>query len=302
MKKLNYALGIMMLGIFASCGGGDSDSVTLTVEPQLGELSDFISIKESDLVVNLKNGKEDGEAVKTIVAALPFTVTKGIQADSRLEFEFVVLDKDHNEIGELPSCYFDDEKYDWDNSPYNHILVPGNYRVQVEKTRSIESWKENNYQEDWDKIRKEGKFVEIKIPTRYLKFAPYNSPTVTSDSYSSDNNSNNYEGIEAVEGIDMASFDDDDYDSSEVSQEDKAALLSEFNEALNEYKATTKEALALAKKVKGGDEAASVELLQKSSECTALSNKILDLAKKLGDPTLMNKYQKINAEYVNGLH
>lgn len=301
MRKFSYALGIIMLGIFASCGGGDSNSVTLTIEPQLGEIGNFISISDNDLIVSLKEEKEEGEDVKSIVSSFTIQVTKGIQTDRRIGFEFMVLDKDHNQISRLPSCYIEEDKFDWQNEPYHHILVPGNYRIQIHESQSLKDWKEDNSQEYWDKIRKEGKFVEIKISTTHLKFAPYTSTADVNESISADNTYNSMDEIEEAESGVIEDDEDSNQSTSSPSPTDNSALLSEFNEALNEYKSLTKEAIALSKKVKAGDQNANLELLQKSAECTKLSTKILDLANKLNDPTLIAKYQKINLEYMNGL-
>ena len=304
MRKFNYALGIMMLGIFASCGGGDSNSVTLTIEPQLGEIGNFISISDNDLTVSVKDEKEEGKDVKSLVSSFTIQVTKGIQTDSRIGFEFMVLDKDHNQISRLPSCYIRDGKYDWDNKPYHHILVPGSYRLQINESQSLEDWKEDNSQEYWDKIRKEGKFVEIKISSSYLKFAPYAGMADTNELISADNTENSINSMDEPEEVEADEIEDDEdsnQTTSSTSSTDNSALLSEFNDALNEYKSLTKEALALSKKVRAGDQSANVELLKKTAECTKLSTKILDLAKKLDDPSLIAKYQKINLEYMNGL-
>lgn len=306
MKIFNYALGFIMLGIFASCGGG-SDSVTLSVEPQLGEIGDFISISDNELIVNLKEEKIEGEDVKSIVSSFNILVTKGIQTDSKINFAFMVLDKDHNEISRLPSCSIEDTKYEWDNEPYRYILTPGNYRIQIHESESLEDWKENNSQEYWDKIRKDGKFVEIKISSSYLEFAPYTSLSDSKElnlDYNSSNEADEIEeadGIEETNGIEGDDEIEEDSKQSTSSSTDNSALLSEFNEALNEYKSLTNEAIALSKKVKAGDENAKLELIKKSGECTKMAAKIVEMAKKLDDPKLMAKYQKINLEYMNGL-
>lgn len=302
MKKF-YLIVAALTVILSSCGGRDSNSVTLIIEPQLGEIGNFISINDNDLTVSLKEEKEEGEDVKSIVSSFTIQVTNGIQTDSSIGFEFMVLDKDHNQISRLPSCYIHEEKFDWNNEPYHHILVPGNYRLQIHESQSLEDWKEDNSQEYWDKIRKEGKFVEIKISSSYLKFAPYTSMVDVNESTSADNtyNSINRRDDEEVEAFVIEDDEDSNQSVSSPSPKDNSALLSEFNEALNEYKSLTKEAIALSKKVKAGDQSANVELVQKSAECTKLSTKILDMANKLDDPTLVAKYQKINLEYMNGL-
>lgn len=90
-------------------------------------------------------------------------------------------------------------------------------------------------------------------------------------------------------------------DSSEDEVVDKNELKKEAEEILKEYKKLVQEAIALSKKAKAGDENASLELIQKSGECTTIAAKIMDIANKIDDPNLVVKYQKINMEYINGL-
>ena len=85
MKKL---LGLLTVAVCAlilstSCNGskvGDNDKVTLTVEAELGELSDYLSITDKEVTVTLsdeKKKKDDEEKeFKVVAASLAIAVQK----------------------------------------------------------------------------------------------------------------------------------------------------------------------------------------------------------------------------------
>ena len=287
-----------MLSALVSCGGKESKSVTLTVDPQLGQLGNFLSISDTEVTIKLIDEKEDGEDVKSLVSSMSININKNVASDYSFRFSLVVEDEDHIEISELPDFYLECND-DWNNQEFHNVLHKGNYKAKMHESQTLEEWKDDNGQEIWDKICKRGKYVVVKPSWRSAKYVPYN------DNQISDSSSENIYEITPDEietyTIEADEIEEFTLEESLTPNESSQDLKGECEKALGQYKKLTKEALALAKKAKEGDDDAKIELIQKSSECTSLATKIIDLAKKSNDPSLIVKYQKINADYLKDL-
>ena len=297
MKKIKTFLSISILVTLASCGGSDSNSVTLTVDPQLGQLVNFISISDNEATIKLIDEKEDGENVKSLVSSLSIKVNKSVASDYSFGLSVTVEDEDHIEISDLPSYHIDYD-YDWDNGEFHYVIQPGSTRARMQESQTLQEWKEDDSQEQWNQICKRGKYLVVKPNSRSAKFIAYKgggSSTVLQENIMEI-------PIEEIKTVSDETEEITGYDFEENSSaETMADLKEECEKALQQYKTLTKEALALAKKVKEGDTDANLELIQKTSECTAQATKIMDLAKKCDDPSIIVKYQKINADYIKDL-
>lgn len=193
MKTLKLFAVALVAMCLASCGG-DSNSVTLKVEPQLGELGKYISLNDQEIVVTLSDETKDSTAVKTIASSLAFTVNKAFMTDESLgaDFEVHVLDKNHNEIGKLPR-FCVDVKSDF-GKDYSYSLSAGPNRAQMKHSDKAEEWKDED-QEMWDKICSEGVYVVI---TPYSTGAKYLGQGILSNA--------SVEDIDAVGDTDVVDF------------------------------------------------------------------------------------------------
>lgn len=290
MKKFNYALGIIMLGILSSCGGdskGDQNSVTLTVEPQLGELGNFISITDSEVVVKLVDDKENGKDVKSLVSSLAINVTKNVASNYSFGFDAVVLDENHIEITSLPD--FDiDSKIDFDADEDCHdILSAGPNRAQMKSTQDATEW-DSEAQEIWDKIRTKGKYILIKPEWESAKYvSPRNS---NSSSYNS-TSSNCEEAIEVIE------LDDDD-DDNELTSNIPSTSDTDFDEFLTAYENYINKYIALMQKAKDGDYSAMADAASLMSDAQEYGEKLQKMSGSL-TPAQIAKFQKLQQKLLS---
>ena len=170
-----------MLGLFASCGGGNS--ITLEVEPQLGELGNFITPTETEVTVSLTDDKDDGKDIKRVTSSIAFNVKKAVVSNYSFGLSVVILDALHNEITTLPDYKIESTSKFSDGS-YVHILSEGPVRAQMNYTEDAEEWN-GEAQKMWEKVQKEGKYLVIKIDNPFAHFEAYNSSdssTSSSDS------------------------------------------------------------------------------------------------------------------------
>ena len=284
MKKLTYAGSIIMLGIFASCGGGskeDPNSVTLTVEPQLGELGNFLSISDSEVIVKLVDDKEDGKDVKSIVSSLAINVNKGVASNYSFGFDVVVLDENHIEISSLPD-YDIDSKWDSDNGDYDHILSAGNTRAQMKSSQDATKW-DSEAQEMWDKIRSQGKYIVVKPDWDSAKFVPYKS-TSTNYNISSESPEDELE-IAAVETVN-----ENETTSSSISNTDFDEFLTAYENYINKY-------IAIMKKVKDGDYSAMTEAATLMQDAQEYGEKLQKISGDL-TPAQMVKFQELQQKLI----
>ena len=298
MKTVNIFFLILVISLLISCVGEESKSVKLTVDPQLGQLGNFISISDNEVTIKLIDEKEEGEDIKSFVSSMSINVNKSVASDYSFRFSVVVEDEDHIEISGLPDFYLESIR-DWDNQSFQNVLQKGNYRAKMHESQTLEEWKDDDGQEIWDQICKRGKYIVVKPSWRSAKYIPYNESQISESS-----SENIYEiTSDEVEtyNIEPDEIEELTIEDGNTPNESSQDLKGECEKALEQYKKLTKEAIALTKQAKEGDDDAKIELIQKSSECTALATKILDLAKKSNDPTLIVQYQKINADYLKDL-
>lgn len=173
MKTLKYFAFAMLTLVIASCGSGsDGNSVTLKVEPELGELSNYLSVTDSEVTITLSDEEKDGETGKVIAGSLAVNVTKAVASNYDVDLEVEVLDKNHVKIASLPDFKIDG-KYDSDNGDLRNIVVAGNTRAQMKRGKKDADWKEDD-QKMWDKIKDEGVYIVVKADDD-AKFAEYKS-------------------------------------------------------------------------------------------------------------------------------
>lgn len=241
MKTLKFFVVALLAVLIASCSGsksGDDNSVTLKVETELGELSNYLSVTDSEVTVSLSEEEHKGEKGKVLAGSLALNVTKAVASDYSFSFDVEVLDKNHVKIANLPDFKLD-SKYDYDNGDLNNVLNVGNIRAQMKTGKKDSEWSDED-QEMWDKIRTEGTYITIK-PNSNAKYAEYKSE----------------ENIETNE------------DSPSDVNEEVADDDNNWDELLDSYEEYVNEYASLIKKAQNGDmDAASeyAEYLQKAQE------------------------------------
>ena len=235
---------------FAACGGDKSDgnSVTFKVEAELGQLADYITVADQEVVVTMSNEKEDGEEYRVITSSLALQVSKSVATDYGFDFDVEVLDKNHVKIGEL-SHYDVEATYDYDNGQFNRILHAGSVRAQMEDRDNLNEITPKD-QEELDKLFKEGVYIVVKPRWSYGKYAEYKEKSSNS------------------EGIESSSDDADDSDAEEVA-ESSSSSSEDWDAALDSYEKYVDKYIALLKKASKGDMTAMAEypaLLQQAEE------------------------------------
>lgn len=76
MKVLKYLSLAALSMCFASCS--EDNSVTLKVETELGGLSEFVTVKDQEVVIKMTDEKEDGVDCKVITSSLALEVSKSV--------------------------------------------------------------------------------------------------------------------------------------------------------------------------------------------------------------------------------
>ncbi|MDY4650024.1 MAG: DUF6591 domain-containing protein [Muribaculaceae bacterium] len=247
MKVLKYLSFAVLLLCFASCGKGDENSVTLKVETELGPLADYIKVTDQEVVVKMSDEKEDGADCKVITSSLALEVIKSVASNYSFHFDAVVLDKDHVEIGTLPS--FDVESiYDSDNGDLSDVLLAGSLRAQMKDSDKVAEITPED-QEELNKIFKEGAYIVIKPIDPDAKFEEYKGKS---------------SNAEVVESSDDTITEDEDIavSSSSSSSQDWDAMLDSYEEYVDNY-------ISLLKKAANGDRSAMAEypaLMKKAQE------------------------------------
>lgn len=271
MKKIFgfLSVALFMIVLATSCDGSkDGDKVTLTVEPELGQLSKYLSVKDKDVTVTLseKTKKKDDskeETYKIIAASLAVSVDKGVASDNSFSLSGEVLDENHIKISNLPSFSID-ATYDYDNGDLNHILQAGNTRAQLEE--GTKDWKEED-QEVWDEICTKGKYLVIKPFSDDAEYAPY-------EKGSSDNS------------------------SVETSSSDEEVADGDFDEYLDTYEEFCDKYTNLIKRAGEGDADAISEypeILKKAQELGEKMQKIQDNA----TPEQIARFAEIQKKFLN---
>ena len=248
MKVLKYLSFAVLLLCLASCGSkGDENSVTLKVETELGPLADYIKVTDQEVVVKMSDEKEDGADCKVITSSLALEVIKSVASNYSFHFDAVVLDKDHVEIGTLPS--FDVESiYDSDNGDLSDVLLAGSLRAQMKHSEEVAEITPED-QEKLNKIFKEGAYIVIKPSYPNAKYEEYKGKS---------------SNAEVVESSDDTIAEDEDIavSSSSSSSQDWDAMLDSYEEYVDNY-------ISLLKKAANGDRSAMAEypaLMKKAQE------------------------------------
>ena len=237
MKAIKFLAVAFLTLLVAACSGSkneDENSVTLSVEAELGTLANYMSVSDTEVTVTLSEETKKDETKKVIAASLAFDVKKSVASDHSFEFDVEVLDKNHIKIAKLPDFSLE-SNYDYDNGDLSKTLSAGNVRAQMRRARDVSDWNKEK-QEEWDKIRTEGVYIVIKPSYSNAEYAEYKGgSTVDSDS-------------------DESSTDEADVDESESEDgtEDWDALLDSYEDFVDEY-------IALMKKAQQGDMSAVSE-------------------------------------------
>lgn len=258
MKKEKFfglfaLVSLLVIGL-AACG--DSNSVTLKVEPQLSNLGEYMDVDDQEVVVSLAEETKDDKVYKTILSSLALTVKQAVASDYGFDLEVIVLDKNHVEIASLPN-YDIDDSYDYDSEDLHNYLTSGSVRAQMKYFREKSEWKEED-QKKWDKIRKEGVYILVKPSWSSAKYASYKGGTNMTVNETFDN---------SVDFSDDS--DDDSFSSSNAGSEDWDTLLDSYESYVTQY-------ISCVRKAASGDmEALSeyADLLQKAQE---LSEKMMN--------------------------
>lgn len=139
-----------MLVLATSCNGSkDGDKVTLTVEPELGQLSKYLSVTDKDVTVTLseKTKKKDDskeETYKIIAASLAVSVDKAVASDYDIDFSGEVLDENHIKISDL-SSFSIETNFDSDNGDLSRIVQAGDTRAELKKAQRTGKKKTRRY-------------------------------------------------------------------------------------------------------------------------------------------------------------
>lgn len=273
MKVLKYLSFAVLLLCLASCGKGDENSVTLKVETELGPLADYIKVTDQEVVVKMSDEKEDGADCKVITSSLALEVIKSVASNYSFHFDAVVLDKDHVEIGTLPS--FDVESiYDSDNGDLSDVLLAGSLRAQMKDSDKVAKITPED-QEELNKIFKEGAYIVIKPIDPDAKYEEYKGKS---------------SNAEVVESSDDTIAEDEDIavSSSSSSSQDWDAMLDSYEEYVDNY-------ISLLKKAANGDRSAMAEYPALMKKAQEFSNKMKNAQGSMSASQLA-RYTKISTK------
>lgn len=262
MKKLKYLTVALLAVLIASCGGSkDGKSVTLTVETELGELSNYMSVTDTEVTIVMN---EKG----SVAASLGFNVTKAVASNFSYSFDVEVLDKNHIKIADLTDLKIE-EKYDSDNGDLRYTLLNGTTRAEMDGYVS---------DSDWDKISSEGVYVRIKPDYDSAKYATYKGGSIVESS------------DESSSEVDETADADETTDVSEANSGDNS-----YDEMLDSYEEFVDQYIKLMKKAKQGDMSATTEYMDYLQKAQELGEK---MANAKGDLTAkqLARYTKIMAK------
>lgn len=263
MNTLKLFAFALLIVCFASCG--NKNSVTLKIEPQLGELGQYISISDDDVVIELD------ETSKEVVASLHIQIDKTFAAENTIYLDVIVLDKAGNEIAELPNFEIEESKYEEpDNGGYSYIFYKGTIRAQM-KDNETKNWLKH----DWVDICKEG--VSIIVKSNYNNYKEYSNNT---ESLSLDNDS--------ISDNDFSENSDNNKISNGSGSEDWDALLNSYEQLVDRY-------IYYAKKAANGDMDALTEYSSFMQKAQELSSKMLDAKDKMS-ASQISRYMNITAK------
>lgn len=201
-KFFSFAL----VGIcLSACGGNNGDNketsdstavsdneLTLQVEPQLGELGNYLSISDPS-VKFIRSEEVDGADTSIVIKSnVAINVNQAVATDGYFALEIAILDKNHNEIDFLR--YYDfsiDNQTDYDAEDFNHYLSPGTLRATFNHKIKKEKW-DKRHKSGWGKALAEGGYIVLKPASITENIRPYGSTSSASpvaDNVTSDDNS-----------------------------------------------------------------------------------------------------------------
>lgn len=256
MKKLFglLTLALCTVGLFTSCSKEDSNKVKLTIESELGDLGNYISVTDKEVTVTLSDEKEtkDGKEVelKVLAGSIAVNIKKAVASDYSIGFDAEVLDENHNKIADLPDFNIDG-KYDYDNGDLNNCYAAGNTRAQMKHGGEASEWKDED-QKMWDDICNKGKYIVLKPSYENAKYAEYKAGETVDESSSDESEP------------DVASGDFDEWlDSYEEFCNDYIDLIKKASQgdmdALSEYPEMLKKAQELGEKMQNAQSDATPE-------------------------------------------
>lgn len=241
----------MAIGI-TSCGGGNDDpnSVKLEVKPELGDLSNYLTIDSKEAIISLSEFTDDGEPYIKLASTLQVKVSEDVATNYDFDLDVVILDKDMNELTDFGDYEIDD-KTDYDAGEYDHYLKAGDYRAVMDVKGPKKDW-DGKASAMWDMIREKGKYIVLKPEWDSAKFKPYTG-SVSKDSESED--------------VIVA-------DEVEVDTDVVAASSEDWDKILDEYEKYCDKTIALAKKAQAGDISAMGEYASLLESAQSLQKKL----------------------------
>lgn len=257
MKTLKFLAFAAFAVCLAACGGdkGDGNSVTFKVEAELGQLADYITVTDQEVVVTMSNEKKGDEEYRVITSSLALQVSKSVATDYGFDLVVEVLDKNHVKIGEL-SRYVIETSNDYENGEFTTILHAGSVHAQMKDRDKLKKLSPED-QEELDKLFKEGAYIVVKPLWSSGRYVDYKEK------------SSNSEGIESSSDVVDDTDDADDSDVEEVA-ESSSSSSEDFDAALDSYEKYVDKYIALLKKASKGDMTAMAEypsLMQQAQEC-----------------------------------
>lgn len=267
MKVLKYLSLAALSMCFASCS--EDNSVTLKVETELGGLSEFVTVKDQEVVVKMTDEKEDGADCKVIASSLALEVIKSVASNYTYSFDVEVLDENHTTIGKLP-CFKIEAIYSYDNEDFHDILNAGSVRAQMKRSAKVSEMTPED-QEKWNKIVKEGAYILIKPSYSNAKYVEYKAKSSNTEADAS------AEDTTTVDG-----------DLADSSSEDWDAMLDSYEEYVDKY-------IALLKKASAGDMTALTEYPALLSKAQEFGDK-MESAKGSMSASQVARYTKITAK------
>lgn len=271
------ALAFFLLLGMASCGGNsDPNSVKLEVKPELGSLSNFLTIESKEATISKSEFMDDGDPYIKLSSTLQVKVNKAVASDYSFRFDVVILDKDMNEITDFGD-YSIDDMYDSDFSDYHNYLQAGDYRAIMDESGSKKNW-DGKASAMWEMVREKGMYLVLKPSYNSAKFVEYTGSTAGSSSSELDENAE----VE-VDTIEVASVGGEDWDS-----------------ILNEYDTYCTKVIALAKKAKAGDVSAMTEYASLLESAESLQKKLENAGSNLSAAQAA-RLNKIAAKMANAM-
>ena len=292
MKKISFVALATIIVSFMSCGGGndnsqDSNSVTLSVEEtSMGDFSDYGSFGKDVTIKPNNEEKSDGDK-KEYIASILLKITNSIAWKYNLDFEIKVADKDHVEIADLGYLYIDGES-DNDNDDFDEFLYSGNHRQEFDFILT---------DEEWQKIKSEGKYLIIKCNQDSEDRRPYKKDVKKSSASDNDDISTSSSSAKSFASNDTDSDEDEDEDNEETSHSKTSSKSGsqDWDSILDSYDSYVTKYVALAKKAANGDMDALQEYSSLMQQAQELSDKLSNAQTEMS-PSQWARYMKITSK------